>query len=372
MALHAKCILFSENYDSAQNELAEHRTLATIPFAGRYRLIDFVLSSLVKANISNIGILTKEHYGSLQDHLGWGKDWDLNRKNAGLKILTPFAKAETAATRNRSSIDALLSAKTYIKNGDEDYIILADTNKVINIDFASMLEYHKNNQADITLLYKKTSKIAQNDVVIDCDDNGKINNAYFNTLYEEKNASVMLNVVVFSKEVLISLLERAFTFGWTNLTRDFITQNINELNIYGFEHTGYCAVINTVSDYFRASMDLTKREVRDELFYSDTPILTRVKNSIPTIYGFDGKVRNSLIADGCVINGELNNCIVFRGVKVEKGAVLNNCIIMQNSVIKSNARLNCVITDKDVVVEENHILSGYETYPFVISKGETV
>lgn len=372
MASQTMCILFSESYGVSPNELASERTLATVPFAGRYRLIDFILSSLVKAKISNIGILTKEHYGSLQDHLGWGKDWDLDRKTDGLKILTPFAKAETANTRNRSAIDALLSARGYIEMCDEDYVILADANQVMNIDFTGMIKYHIDREADITLLYQNHDEAIDNGVVLECDTSGRIVDAYFTVGQENEIRSAMLNVVIFNKKLLLSLLDRAFTFGWTNLARDFITKNINKLNIYGFEHKGYCAVINTVADYYKASMDLIKKEVRKELFYSDTPVLTRVKNSVPTIYGFDGKVHNSLIADECEIDGELNNCIVFRGVKIKKGAVLNNCIIMQQSVIGSDARLNCVITDKDVTVEDHHILSGYSTYPFVIAKGQTV
>jgi len=366
MAKHTKCILFSESYDGTQNELAVSRTLATIPFAGRYRLIDFILSSLVNANITDIGILTKEHYGSLQDHIGYGKDWGLDRRDAGLKILNPFAKEETALTRNRSDVDALLSAKGYIKKGDEEYIILADTNLVLNIDFKAMIKSHEKNNADITLLCREVSAPTDG-LVIDYDDSCKVYDAKFGA-----TGKMMLNVVIINKDLLVSLLEKAYTYGWTDLARDFITQHINTLNIYAYEHKGYSAVINTVADYYKASMDLIKTPIRKELFYSDAPILTRVKNSIPTTYGFDCKVKNSLIADGCEINGELNNCIVFRGVKIKKGAVLNNCIIMQHTEIGENARLNCVITDKDVIVEDNHILSGYETYPFVISKGKTV
>ncbi len=372
MASHTKCILFSESYGITLNELASGRTLATIPFAGRYRLIDFILSSLVKANIYNIGILTKEHYGSLQDHLGWGKDWDLDRKKSGLKILTPFAKEETALVRNRSAIDALLSAKAFIREENEDYVILADTNIVMNIDFNEIIKSHKEKKADITLLYKNSDKGVYKGVIIETDTDNRISDVYFNSSKDGETVKIMINVMVFDRGILLSLLERAYTFGWTDLTRDFITKNINKLNIYAVEHKGYSAVINTVSDYYKASMELLNEDVRKELFYSDTPILTRVKNSVPTVYGFEGKVMNSLIADACEINGELINCIVFRGVKIKKGAVLKESIIMQNSVIGENARLNCVITDKDVMVKDNHILSGYETYPFIITKGKTV
>lgn len=196
MASQTMCILFSESYGVSPNELASERTLATIPFAGRYRLIDFILSSLVKAKVSNIGILTKEHYGSLQDHLGWGKDWDLDRKTDGLKILTPFAKAETANTRNRSAIDALLSARGYIEMCDEDYIILADANQVMNVDFTAMIKSHIEREADITLLYQNHDEAIYNGVVLDSDTSGRVVDAYFTVGQENETQSAMLNVVI--------------------------------------------------------------------------------------------------------------------------------------------------------------------------------
>lgn len=372
MTSNCLCILFSESYSSSRNELAADRTLATVPFGGRYRLIDFVLSSLVKASISEIGILTKEHYGSLMDHLGWGKDWDLSRKNGGLRVLTPFAKAETAGIRNRSRIDALISARAFLEQAEEDYVILSDTNQVMLFDFEAMLKFHVERDADITILYHNKNYLDQNGLIVDCDESGRVSDAYYLIGKCDEYQHCALQTFIFNRKLLLNLLDRAYTFNWTDLERDFITKNINRLNIYGFAHNGYAAVINTVADYYRASMDLLDTEIRRELFFSDTPILTRVKNSAPAVYGFESNVHNSLIADGSIIDGELHNCIVFRDVKICKGAVLQNCVIMQNTVVHSGANLNCVITDKDVVISENHAMSGYSTYPFVIAKGQHV
>ena len=372
MTSKAICILFSESYGVSPNELAAERTLATVPFAGRYRLIDFVLSSLVKARIYDIGVITKEHYGSLMDHVGWGKDWDLDRKRGGLQILTPFTKAESAGTRNHSKVEALLSVKRYIEKVDQEYIILADTNLVMNIDFKSLLNYHIDNEADITLLYQTKVCPSHTGLVVETDSSGRVEDAYYSTIQHTEPQNTVFGVYVLSKSLLLSLLDRAYTFGWTNLERDFITKNIGKMKVYAFAHQGFSAVVNTVSDYYDASMKVLDPEVRRELFYSDTPILTRVKNSVPTIYGFDGKISNSLVADGCKIDGEIRNCIIFRDVVVEKGAVLENSIIMQNTTVKEGAHLNCVITDKDVVINNSHTLSGYATYPYVISKGQTV
>ena len=366
------CILFSESYGAAPNELASERTLATVPFAGRYRLIDFTLSSLVKAGIFNIGNLTKEHYGSLMDHLGWGKDWDLDRKNGGIKVLTPFAKAETALTRDRSKVDALLSAKAYLESCDIDTVIISDANLVMNIDFRGMLAYHKEREADITILYQNKKCPGHTGGVLEHDATGRVIDGYYTTVQHNEPQDAVFGVYIFNKDLLLNLLDRAYTFGWVDFERDFVTKNLNKLKVFAYAHKGFSAIINTVADYYKASMQVLQPEIRQELFYSDTPILTRVKNSVPTVYGFDGKVQNSLIADGCVINGELHNCIIFRDVTIEKGAVLNNCIIMQNTAIHSGAHLNCVISDKDVDIAENHILSGYQTYPFVIAKGQHI
>ena len=151
-----------------------------------------------------------------------------------------------------------------------------------------------------------------------------------------------------------------------------ITKNINKLNIFGFEQTGYCAVVSDMASYYEASFDLLKADIRHELFNSDIPILTRIKTNAPALHGFNGKVKNSLIADGCVIDGNIENCIVFRGVTIGEGAELENCIIFQDSVIGAGAKLSCVITDKGVTVKEGQELSGHPTYPFVIAKGKTV
>lgn len=366
------CVLFSESYAAAPFELAADRTLATVPFGGRYRLIDFVLSSLVAAGVNNIGVLTKEHYGSLQDHLGSGEDWDLARRNGGLTILTPFAKAETATTRNRSKIDALLSCRPYLEKTTEDYVILADTNVVMNIDFQAMVEYHTEKGADITLLYKNRSAAVENGLVVECGRDGKVIDAYYGNGQARDTQSELIKVFVFNKALLLNLLDRAYTFGWEDFDRDFITKNINKLNIFGFEQTGYCAVVSNMDSYYEASFDLLKADVRRELFCSDIPVLTRVKTNAPALYGFNGKVKNSLIADGCVIDGEVKNCIIFRGVTVGEGAVLENCIIFQDSVIGAGSKLSYVITDKKVTVKEGQTLAGHSTYPFVIGKGQTV
>ena len=242
----------------------------------------------------------------------------------------------------------------------------------MNIDFADLVRYHNDKGADITIVYQQRNDAVYNGLVIDQDRDGRVVDAYYAAGQMTDCQNQVLKIFVFNKELLMNLLGRAYTFGWTDFERDFITKNISKLHVYGYEHKGYCAVINTVGDLYKASMEMLTPALRKEVFESDTTILTRVKNSPPTLYGFESKVKNSLIADGCTIDGTVENCVIFRGVTIEKGAVLKDCVIMQNSTIHAGAKLECVITDKDVTVEAEHVMGGYPTYPFVISKGQTV
>lgn len=371
MAAKAMCILFTDRYGVSSMDLAAGRTLATVPFGGRYRLIDFVLSSLVHAGITNIGVLTKERYGSLMDHLGWGKDWDLDRRNGGLKILTPFAKQESDQSRNRSKIDALLSVESYVENYEGEHIILSDSNLVMTIDFAALVEFHEQKQADITLLYDDTGK-QRSGLSITCNPDGRVVDACRGMETSHGMHGFSFPVAVFKKAFLLEQIKRARTFGWDNLERDFITRNIHRYMVYAYPHYGYAAVINHTVDYYEASMALLDDTIRHELFYGDVPILTRTKNSVPTIYGKENHVVDSLIADGCDIQGDIDHCIIFRHVKVGENTHLKNCIIMQNSIVEPGVRLHCIIADKNVVVSHNHTLIGYNTYPFIISKGQIV
>lgn len=371
MAAKAMSILFTDRYGAASMDLAAGRTLATVPFGGRYRLIDFILSSLVHAGISNIGVLTRERYGSLVDHLGWGKDWDLDRRDGGLKILTPFAKSENEYSKNHSKVDALVSIESYFERCQEENVVLADSNLVMNIDLNGMIDFHEKKNADITLLYDAINQY-KTGLSITCNSQGRVVDAYRG----ENNTSVMSGfsfpVAVFKKDFLVEQIKRAHTFGWSNLERDFITRNINRNVVCAYPHEGYAAVINHTVDYYEASMHLLKDSIRQELFYGETPILTRIKNSVPTVYGQTGKARDSLVADGCHIEGEVDHCIIFRNVKIQKNVQLKNCIIMQNSVVEEGAKLHCIIADKNVVISKNHTLIGYPTYPFIIAKGQMV
>ncbi len=369
--MNAFCILFADSNETLDlSELSNERTLASVPFGGRYRLVDFVLSSLVGAQIRNIGIVTRNNYGSLMDHVGWGKDWDLNRKNGGIKFLTPFlTTSEYAAIGNR--IEALNSVMHYIKSSLPEYCILCDSNIVMNIDLEKFMEYHEEKGGDITFAYT-SMPVESKELEVMLDENGKLIDTLYHQYPHAEKKNIQLNMIILKRDLLVSLIERGVTYGWYSIKKDVLAHGFNDYNIYGYKVDGYTSVINSVETFYKSNMDLLDKDVRLELFMGKNPVLTRIKDSVPTIYGEQCSVTNSLVADGCTIEGTVENCIVFRDVKIAKGAVVRNSIIMQNTTVAENASLNCVITDKDVNIGEGRLLAGTETMPFIINKGKNV
>ena len=369
--MNAFCILFSDSYEKLDlSELTDNRTLASVPFGGRYRLVDFILSSLVGANVHNIGIITRNNYGSLMDHVGWGKDWDLNRKNSGIKFLTPFLKDNSSAFIS-NKIEALNSVIDFIKSSLPEYCILCDSNIIMNIDLKKFMEYHAEKEADITVAYK-TMKSDAKELELTLNEYGRVVDTLFHQYPIPEEKDIQLNLLMLKKDLLISLIEKGITYGWYSLKKNVIAHGFNDYRIYGYNVSGYTSVIDSVENFYRTNMDLLNTDVRLELFHGKNQILTRIKDSVPTMYGENAVIKNSLVADGATIDGVVENCIIFRDVKIKKGAVVKNSIIMQGTEIGENSKLECVITDKDVSIGDEKLLAGTETMPFIINKGKRV
>lgn len=364
--MNAFCLLFSDSFKNFDiGGFVRNRTLASLPIGCRYRIVDFMLSNLVKANIPNIGIITTNNYNSLMDHVGWGKDWDLNRKNRGLKILAPLAISNTGLPKNK--FEALNHAEPYINSMLQEYAIVADSNIICNIDFEDMLEFHKENKADMTVAYfNRKPKNEELEITLDSK------NRAYESLYHQYGAdyecNTLLKIVILKKEYLKDLIKKGTSLGWDDLAKDYISKNFNRLNVYAYEVRGYCSVIDSLEEYYKFNMDLLDETTSKELFLSGTEILTRVKDSVPTLYGKDTTIKNSMFADGCVINGQVENSIIFRDVVIEKDAVVKNSIIMEGTVIKSKAELDYVITDKQAVISENKKLIGDKNCQFIVPK----
>ena len=368
--MNAFSIIFSDAFANERiGELIAKRNLASTPFGGRYRLIDFILSSLVNANVANVGVITRNNYGSLVDHLGSGKDWDLNRKNGGLKILAPFV--ESNGRNINTKLDALMSIKTYIRHANQEYCIIADANIVCNIDFKAILKEHISKNADITCLYRNAT-VKSDEMSITVSDDGRINDVLYNTDNSDEKKDVIVKVYVMKKLFLLELIDKGITFGWNDFDKDFIARSFSEYNVYAHKIEGYCSVIRDINEYYNTSKDMFSKDIRKEIFKPERPILTKVKDNIPAMYGDNCRVSNSFVSDGCKIDGVVENSILFRGAVVKKGAVVKDCVIMQDSVVGENCVISNIIADKNVEISYDKVLTGYESLPFVIAKGTKI
>ncbi len=362
-------IIFSNIHDNNVAELARIRTLGSIPFGGRYRLIDFPLSNMVNSGIDTVGIITKSNYQSLMDHVGSGKDWDLARKDGGVIILPPYGDLGNDSLYT-SRLEALKGITNFLFRADEEYVVMTDCDAVCRIDFNAVIENHIRNHADITLVYKKLEKGDYDEKNITTFD--MVGNRIVSVKYDDKVkdgfSNVFTNVFVMKKSLLQNIVMDSISHGKRHFMADVIASNLNSMNIIGYEHKGFYAGITSLQAYYDSNMMLLDNNIRNEIF-GDRSVFTKIRDSAPTKYGNSAIVKNSLIADGCIIEGEVENSIIFRNVKVARGTVVKNSIIMQNTVLGENSTLNCIIADKNVVVKDKRVLSGSENHPFYIGKG---
>ncbi len=366
-------IVFSNMHDHLISELTAVRCMGSVPVGGRYRLIDFVLSGFANSGIETVGVITKSNYQSLMDHLGSGREWDLSRRHGGLSILPPFGRVETNGMY-RGRVEALAGIMGYIKSSYGDYVLTADCNMLANINYEEFVKSHETSGADISVMYKKmhvTSEGSKDSSVFTLDSDSIVRDMMINPdITGEQN--VYLNVMMISKELLETVVSDCISRNLYSFDKDVLQSRLNNYKIRAFEFKGYASRIDSIQGYYKSNLAILNRDVRDELFPRDRPIYTKVRDEAPVRYGLDANVKNSLIADGCLIEGEVENSLVFRGVTVGKGAKVKNSIIMQGTHIKPNSNLDYVITDKDVVIKENRMIMGYETYPVYISKGSSV
>lgn len=377
--MSAAGIIFSNIHDTNLPELTRNRTMASVPFGCRYRLIDFTLSNMVNSNINNISVITHYNYQSLMDHIGSGKDWDLARRAGGIKILPPFITAYANNTNALYStrLEALKNVYSSISKIPDDYVVLADCDVICNIDLKDMIKNHIENNADITIAVKKvalTKEKAKINVIIDSDNDGRIIDFKAGLNNFEGEADINLNIMVMHRQYLQEIVLDAIAHNYDSLTKDILLKNVKRRVYRTYRYDGYFACISSSQDYYASSMELINdSNVRAQLFgVRNRPIYTKVRNSAPTYYSPDAKVKNSLIADGCQIFGEVENSIIFRGTKVGKGTVVKNSILFQDTFTGENVTLNCVIADKNVVIRDNKTLSGDVTLPFYLAKGKMI
>ena len=353
--------------------LSRSRPLGAVPFAGRYRLIDFVLSNMVNSGISNVGIFIQHKYRSVMDHLRSGKEWDLARKRDGLFILPP-AYTKTPMQIHRGDVENFYSNIDYIRKSTQEYVVVAGPEMVSNLDYRQALEDHKKTGADITALYTKANcqtHDCQHANVLEMGEQQRVI-----SMKEYKDVSqcqnISMNTFIMKKEILIDLINDCIERGDYDFIKHCIIKNVNNLNVRGYYHDGYVARITSLQSYFQHSMELLKPQVWRELFFKSGLIYTKVKDEPSAKYMSDANVENSLIATGCYIEGRVENSILFRGVKVHKGAYIKNSIIMQSCEIGPRVVLENIICDKGVIINADKRLKGEVKYPIVIKKGQVI
>ena len=372
-------IIFSNIHDNNIPELTRLRTIASVPFGCRYRFIDFTLSNMVNANIFNIDVITQSNYQSLMDHLGSGKDWDLARRSGGIKILPPNIMAGDTArqTSYTTRLEALKSVYNSIAKIKDEYVVMSDCDVICNVNFKAIIEDHIKHKADITMAVKTmtlTEGQAEANVLFASDESGRITDVLPYPKNFAGEADVALNIVVMRTDYLLHMVQDAIAHDYNSMTRDFINRYKDTKNFRVYKYDGYFACVSSLADYFRCSMEqITDDNARKSLFdVPNRPVYTKVRKSTPTYYSETSNVKNSMIADGCVIEGTVENSILFRGVKVGRNCTVKNCILMQDTITGENVFLNYVISDKNVVIRDGRMLSGCDVQPYYIEKGKMI
>lgn len=361
-------LIFANMHDSTVIDLTKQRTMGSILFGGRYRLIDFPLSNMVNIGISEVGVITKSNYQSLLDHLGNGREWDLSSKNGGLHLLPPFSHVGSGMYRGR--LEALFGVWDFVEHSPASHVILSDCDVVANIDLRPVIRKHIDSKAHITAVYAKglyNIKQGHYATIFELNDEERIVDVMINPLMSGE-FPISLNMFVLSKSFLKRIVQEAASRSLYSFERDILQARKGEFNILGYEHKGYYSRIDSMQSYYDANMALLDTENRSKLFQKSSPIYTKIRDNAPVKYGLESSISDCLIADGCIIDGHVENSVLFRGVRVAKGAVVKNCILMQNTVIGSGSEINSVITDKSVEIGESRVLTGSHSYPLYIGK----
>lgn len=374
MSTNAFGLIYTGDTNLHMRDLTMSRATAAVPFGGRYRCIDFILSDLVNSGVTCVGLITQRNYHSLMDHLGSGKEWDLHRKRNGLFILPPFMTKENTGLY-RGSIDAFHSCMGYVRRCTEKYAIIATGCYVFNTSFKGMLKEHEKSGADVSILYSDAPEVEGaeqvHDLRLTMEDDGTVTQLEYNS-FRPKSKHRSIDVMIIEKDLFLCLVEDAFAVGKEDFIRDVLQARCGELRIRGQRYDGFVGRINSIAEYYHYSMELLKPEVQADLFDPKHPIYTKVKDEVSACYGPEAKVKNALVADGCEIDGRVEDSILFRGVTVGEGTVIRNSILTQGVTIGKNCVIDHVIMDKGVTVRDDRTLMGYENFPVILKKNAVI
>ncbi|NLO84418.1 MAG: glucose-1-phosphate adenylyltransferase subunit GlgD [Clostridiales bacterium] len=367
-------VIYTGEKDSFLRELTLLRAIAAMPVAGRYRVIDFLVSGMVNSGVRNVGVIMQKNYHSLMDHLGSGKEWDLHGKNDGLYILPPFLTRENVGVYN-GALDALHSNMGYLRRSRQEYVLLSNSLMIFNANFKKMFVEYRKSGADIMMMYTKNPDMLRPEygTYLNLDDDQNVIDIEIDPT-KPQYQNTFMEVFIMKKDLLLDLVDRGAAHGYHDLTRDIFQRTAHDsgMKMVGYEYTDICFRLDSVQSYFEFNLDVLNPDIRHQLFPDDRPVYTKVRDELPARYLGDAHIMNSIVADGCIVNGTVEHSVLSRGVKVDKGATIKNCIIMQDCHIQEGVHLENCILDKQAVIKQGGRLIGPKAYPIVISKNMVI
>ena len=353
-------------------DLGALRTGASLPFCGRYRLIDIALSCFQHAGIHDVGVIMQKDYQSLMDHLGAGKTWDMARNVGGMNMLPPYGLPDSHKGSYEGTMEALAAIRSYLADlVKADYILVTRGDLCANIDMEPIVEKHIASDCDITCVVSPdvTNYIHHR---VEVDENGIVT-ALLSRQTTGERGYAMLETYVIARTKLLEMIEWCAEGSRLHFHKDALQHFLGEgWKVGTVIHNGYARHITCVDDYYQANMDMLDPELRAQVFPADRPVATRERSDVSTYYAAGSKVTNSLVADGCIIEGQVENSVIFCGAKIGTGSVLKNCIVLHDTVIGENVNLGCVISDKNVKISPYTTLRGNRRLPLVIPKGSKI
>ena len=364
-------IIFAYEKEPGLRELVEQRMPASVPFGGRYRIIDFMLSNMQNAGITDVGVVLHGNYQSLLDHLGSGKTWDMSRKYGGLRLLPPFADNRKYQSEEfRGKMEALAGVRSYIEEIRQDYVVLSDSDLIINLPIDDVFEAHLASGADITCVCTSNLGRTENATYFHLDPDGRVAATLCDPHTPEGYQS--LEIYILSRELLLRLVDECEAQEKPSFRRDVLLGMGERLHIRSFIWEGLAAQLRTVKEYYDRSMALLDPKVAGALFCPERPIQAKEDDEASSYIAPESRCVNSFIADGCIVEGTVENSILFPGVRVGRGAQVRNCILFKNVTVSESVTLSHVIADKSVLVRAGGTLIGHENYPLTIARDSVV
>ena len=352
--------------------MQDYRPISAFSFLGRYRLVDFPISNLSNSGVNQIKVFVKTNPRSLLEHLGTGRHYNINSKRGKLHILPAKNMDENDFYSN--DINSYMYNMQAIENVNVPYVILAPSHMVYRQDYSDLLDIHIESGADITMLYQNVDNAKE--TFINCDtlelNKQKGVLAIGKNRGNAKTRTISLETYIMSKELFMELVCKAANISSLYWFRDIVNDECAELDIRGVAHRGFVACINDFKSYYKANTDLLDYDKAMDLFTADWPIYTRTNDSCPTQYSAGVNVSTSMVSNGCIVEGDIENSVIGRGVVVKEGAVVKNCVILPGAVIGENVRIENVVVDKQAKITRKKELLGLPDQPLYVKRNDKI